>query len=49
MWEPTQVADHLGLTINLQNGEFRATIDKLQALSKQASALLGRAASTARW
>jgi hypothetical protein len=29
------------------SGEFRAPVDKLQALSKQASALLGRAATTA--
>jgi hypothetical protein len=49
MWEPTQVGDHLGLTIDLLNGEFRAPVDKLQALSKHASALLGRAATTARW
>jgi hypothetical protein len=30
MWEPTQVGDHLGLTIDLRNAEFRAPIDKLQ-------------------
>jgi hypothetical protein len=48
MWEPTQVGDHLGLTIDLLNGEFRAPVDKLQALSKQASALLGRAATNVR-
>jgi hypothetical protein len=49
MWEPTQVGDHLGLMIDLRNGEFRTPVDKLQALSKHASALLGRAATTARW
>jgi hypothetical protein len=49
IWEPTKVGDHLGLTIDLLNNEFRAPIDKLQALSKHASALLGRAATTARW
>jgi hypothetical protein len=49
LWEPTQVGDYLGHTIDLMNGEFRAPVDKLQALSKQASALLGRVASTARW
>jgi hypothetical protein len=49
MWEPTQVRDHLGLTIDLLNGEFRAHVDKFQALSKHASTLLGREASTARW
>jgi hypothetical protein len=43
------VGDHLGLTIDLQNGEFRVPIDKLHTLSKYASTLLGRAASTARW
>jgi hypothetical protein len=43
------VGNHLGLTIDLMKGEFRAPNDKLQALSKQASALLGRAAPTARW
>jgi hypothetical protein len=49
MWEPTHVGDHLGLTIYLLNSEFRAPVDKLQALSKQASTLLARAATTARW
>jgi hypothetical protein len=43
------VGDRLGLTIDLMNGELRAPVDKQQALSKQASALLGRAATTARW
>jgi hypothetical protein len=32
MWEPTQVGDHLGLTIDLLNGEFRAPVNKLQSL-----------------
>jgi hypothetical protein len=36
LWEPTHVRDHLGLTIDLPNGEFRAPIDKLQTLSKHA-------------
>jgi hypothetical protein len=48
-WEPTQVGDHLGLTIDLVSNEYRAHVDKLQALSKQASSLLGRATITARW
>jgi hypothetical protein len=48
MWEPKQVGDHVGLTI-LQNGELRAAIDKLQALSKHTSALPGLAVSTACW
>jgi hypothetical protein len=34
MWEPTQVGDHLGLTIDLRTGECRAHVDKLQTLSK---------------
>jgi hypothetical protein len=34
LWEPTQVGDHLGLTIDLPSIEFRAPVDKLQALSK---------------
>jgi hypothetical protein len=49
LWEPTHVGDHLGLTMDLRNGEFRAPVDKLLTLAKQASALLGRAASTSRW
>jgi hypothetical protein len=49
LWEPTHVGNHLGLTIDLLKGKFRAPYDKLQALSKQASSLLGRAATTARW
>jgi hypothetical protein len=48
VWEPTHVGDHLGLTIDLPNNEFLAPVDKLQALLKQASALLGSAATTAR-
>jgi hypothetical protein len=46
---PAQVGDHHGLTIDLHNGEFRDPVDKLQAPSNIASALLGRAANTARW
>jgi hypothetical protein len=49
LWQPTQVGNHLGLTVDLLNGEFRAPTDKLQALAKHASTLLGRAATTARW
>jgi hypothetical protein len=36
-WESTQVDDHLGLTIDLQKDEFRANIDKMQTLARQAS------------
>jgi hypothetical protein len=35
LWESTQVGHDLGLTIDLQNGEFRALIDKLLTLAKQ--------------
>jgi hypothetical protein len=49
LWEPTHVGDHLDFTIDLRTGEFRAHVDKMQALSKHASTLLSRAASTARW
>jgi hypothetical protein len=49
MWQPTHLGNHLGLIVDLMNGEFRAPTDKLQALAKIASALLGRAATTARW
>jgi hypothetical protein len=49
LWQPTKVGNHLGLTVDLLNGEYRAPTDKLQALTKQASVLLGRAATTARW
>jgi hypothetical protein len=49
LWQPTQVGTHMGMTIDLMKGEFRAPTDKLQTLAKQASTLLGRAATTARW
>jgi hypothetical protein len=48
-WQPTQVGTHLGMTVDLMKGEFRAPTDKLHALAKHASALLGRAATTTRW
>jgi hypothetical protein len=43
------VGDRLGLTIDLEKGKFRAHIEKLHAISKQASALLGRAGCNALW
>jgi hypothetical protein len=46
---PTQVDDHLGLTVDLNLGMFRAPPEKLSQLAQQASSLLGRAASNARW
>jgi hypothetical protein len=46
---PTQVGDHLGLTIYLNLGMFRAPPDKLHQLAQQASSLFGRATSNARW
>jgi hypothetical protein len=38
-----------GLIIDLKKGVFRAPIDKVLTLSKQPSALLGRAVCNARW
>jgi hypothetical protein len=32
LWEPTQVGNHLGLTIDPRNGEIRAPIDNMQTL-----------------
>jgi hypothetical protein len=29
LWDPTQVGDHLGLTIDPHNGELRAPVDKM--------------------
>jgi hypothetical protein len=49
VWIPTQVGDHLGLTVDLNLGMFRAPPDKLRQLARQGSSLLGRATSNARW
>jgi hypothetical protein len=49
VWTPTQVGDHLGLTVDLARGMFRAPPDKVRHLAQHASSLLGRAASNARW
>jgi hypothetical protein len=49
VWTPTQVGDHLGLTIDLRLGMFLAPPAKLHQLAQQAPSLLGRAASNARW
>jgi hypothetical protein len=46
IWTPTKVGDHLGPTIDFHNGEFP---EKLRRLARQASSLLGRADSDARW
>jgi hypothetical protein len=48
VWTPTQVGDHLGLTVDLQLGMFRAPPVKRHQLAQHASSLLGRAASNAR-
>jgi hypothetical protein len=48
-WTPTQVGDHLGLTVVLIRGMFRAPPEKLRHVAEQASSLLGHAASNARW
>jgi hypothetical protein len=34
VWTPTQVGDHLGLTVDLQLGIFRAPPAKLQQLAQ---------------
>jgi hypothetical protein len=39
IWTPTQVGDHLGLTIDLHRGEFQVQHDKLYVLPKQGSSL----------
>jgi hypothetical protein len=49
VWTPTQVGDHLGLTVDLQLGIVRAPPAKLHQLAQHASSMLGRAASNARW
>jgi hypothetical protein len=49
VWTPTQVGDHLGLTVDLQLGMFRAPPAKLHQLAQHASSMLGRASSNARW
>jgi hypothetical protein len=46
---PIQVGDHLGLTVDLNQGMFRSPPDNLRQLAQQASSLFGRAASNARW
>jgi hypothetical protein len=48
IWTPTQVGDHLGLTVDLQLGMFHSPPSKLHQLAQHASSLLGRAASNAR-
>jgi hypothetical protein len=49
VWTPTQVSDHLFLTVDLHLGMFRDPLAKLQQLAQHASSLLCRAASNARW
>jgi hypothetical protein len=41
VWTPTRVGDHLGLTIDLQLGMFRAPPEKLRQLAQHASSMLG--------
>jgi hypothetical protein len=45
---PTQVDNHLGLTVDLQLGRFRAPQEKLRQLAQHASSLLGQVASNVR-
>jgi hypothetical protein len=49
VWTPTQVGDHMDLTIDLHRGMFRAPPEKLRQLAQHVSSLLGRAALNARW
>jgi hypothetical protein len=49
VWTPNQVGDHLGLTVSLALGIFRAPPEKLRQVAQHASSLLGRASSNARW
>jgi hypothetical protein len=49
VWTPTQVVDHLGLTVDLQLGMFRAPHEMLRQLAQHASSMLGRAPSNAHW
>ncbi|KAK3249526.1 hypothetical protein CYMTET_41046 [Cymbomonas tetramitiformis] len=43
-WEPTQVAEHLGLQVDLKDGQFRVTKARLQKIHVKAKALICRAA-----
>jgi hypothetical protein len=49
VWTPTKVGDHWGLTVDLNLGFLHVARDKLRQLAHQASSLLDRAASNARW
>jgi hypothetical protein len=49
VWTPTHIGNHLGLTIELDRGKFRAPTEKLHNLTQHTSSPLGRAASSARW
>lgn len=49
VWEPTQQLEHLGLTVDLQQGVFRAPQEKLEKLRALARGLLGMAARERRW
>jgi hypothetical protein len=49
VWTPTHVDDHLGPTIDLHKGEFQAPNAKVCALAKQATSIIGREATDARW
>ena len=49
VWEPTQVAVHLGLEVDLKDGLFRVTEDRLQKIHVKAKGLICRAAREKRW
>lgn len=44
-----QIADHLGLTIDLEKGEFRATESKLRSIAVLEKTLLFQASANLRW
>jgi hypothetical protein len=46
---PVQLGDHLGLTIDLQKGEFRAPAAKLNAIAALAKSIIYKASTNKRW
>ncbi|KAK3239860.1 hypothetical protein CYMTET_50237 [Cymbomonas tetramitiformis] len=48
-WEPTQLVEHLGLEVDLAEGQFGVTPARLQKIHVQAKALLSEASRQRRW
>ena len=48
-FEPVQLGDHFGLTIDIKKGEFRAPEVKLTAIASLAKSLLFKASANRRW